>query len=305
MTFVTYRPADRRTRPQDHPCDLTRCTPTLASVLTSYTQAKCAHDFDRMNEHFDQSATVYADAVGGWVFRSNDEFRQNWATAVPEWPAAAMFYNTRAIGDDSGGIVFVVDTPQMLGREIRGIAVVDVAGGRFVRWVDYWDSRPLGPVDGAQAHSTPLPDDFGESTVTRTAPKAVDRVAQGLHAALTSGDHEAAAALFAVDGVFEDHSLRLAVRGREAIDRYLARAGTRLPYAAGAHLRHVVGGEQGGGYEWRTTGRPVLCGVTALDLDESGAITSLAAIWDTFALDDDAMTAMTALSVDPLTRFGD
>ncbi len=302
---MTYRPADRRTHPEDHPCDLTHCTPTLASVLTSYTEAKCAHDFDRMNEHFDQSATVYADAVGGWIFRSNEEFRQNWRTAVPEWPAPAMFYNTRAIGDDSGGIVFVVDTPPMLGCEIRGIAVVDVRGGRFVRWVDYWDSRPLGPVDGAQAHSMPVPGDFGESTVERTAPKAVDRVAQGLHTALTAGDHEAAASLFTVDGVFEDHSLRTAVHGREAINRYLARAGTRLPYTAGADLRHVVGGEQGGGYEWRTTGRPVLGGVTALDLDESGAITSLATIWDTFALDDDAMRAMTALSTDPLTRFGD
>ena len=36
-----------------------------------------------------------------------------------------------------------------------------------------------------------------------------------------------------------------------AIERYLSRDAGPVPYGKGAALAHVVGSDQGGGYEWR------------------------------------------------------
>lgn len=58
------------------------------------------------------------------------------------------------LGDAQGAVVFFTNTPQEFGHEIRGIAVVDIRNGKFVRWVDYWDGRHYG-VSATESLRTP------------------------------------------------------------------------------------------------------------------------------------------------------
>ena len=73
------------------------------------------------------------------------------------------------------------------------------------------------------------------------------------------------------DVVLEDMSLRTQVIGRIEAGRYLDRVLDDVPYGRASRLRHVVGGSDGGGFEW-TAGpaRRRLVGITALELDADG-----------------------------------
>ena len=90
------------------------------------------------------------------------------------------------------------------------------------------------------------------------------------------------------------------VLGRLAIQRYLTRALAKEPYGAGASLAHVVGSDQGGGYEWRAApGFPMRRGATALALDASGQITRLTVVYDSSLLSDADYRSMAQLSIEP------
>jgi hypothetical protein len=266
--------------------------------MQGYTQAKCDHDFAAMRQHLHPRKVTFGDAACGWVYRTPAQLEDAWGAQVPNWPTGALFYNTRVIGGDLGGVVFVVDTPEMMGTEIRGIAVVDLDGGRITRWIDYWDARPLGPERAAAVRAQPLPDDLGEHTVTPAVPTRIHTVSAALQDAFRMGNADHAGSLFALDAVLEDHTLRTSVRGQAAITAYLRRAGAKLPYGARATLRHAVGGDLGGGYEWRSD-TAVGVGVNAIELDASGAITCFAAMWNGAALDDDSLSSLAALAVEP------
>ena len=82
------------------------------------------------------------------------------------------------------------------------------------------------------------------------------RIAGELSTDFAPDDSEQAAQLFAPDAVLEDLTLHTAIVGRQSIAAYLARALPSLPYGQGAHVRHVVGGAAGGGYEWTNPGAP-------------------------------------------------
>lgn len=283
-----------------HPCDTAHCAPKIIPFFHSYFDAKTAHDFPRLNSHFDAEKTVYGDAVAGWTFRSNRELVDNWQDIALKWPKGAGFYPTRIIGDHSGAMIFVTDTPEMLGVEIKGIASVEMEGGLIVRWVDYWDSRPLRvhPEASRRTVRGEGPADFGESTVLVTDGNPCWRVCKELHAALAEGNAERAGKLFASDAAFEDMTLRIIIRGRAAIIRFLSRAVRELPYGPGATMIHSLGGAQGGGYEWRACDPDVDRGVTAVELDDRGAISYLAALWDASLLSDQALAIQTAHAFD-------
>lgn len=101
---------------------------------------------------------------------------------------------------------------------------------------------------------------------------------------------------------------RTVITGRAAIGRYLQRALAKLPYGPGSEVLHVLGSEQGGGYEWVTNSDAVPSGVTALQLDRVGdyahptarsyKITRLTTIWDGSLVDDAALRSLTALSLE-------
>ena len=295
MTIINPNAAEMTA---DHSCETAHCTTGFATLLQGYLQGKCDHDFPAMRRYLHPVTVTFGDAVGGWVHRTPAELDAAWGAQVPAWPVGARFYTTRVIGGDSGGAVFVVDTAEMIGTEVRGIAVVDLQDGAIARWIDYWDSRPLGPERAAAVRTGPLPDELGEHTLAPRKPGRIHAISAALHDALCAADADRAGALFTPDAVLADLTLHSSVRGRAAIIAYLHRALPSLPYGAGAVLRHAVGGDLGGAYEWRCDG-PAMVGVNALELDATGAISYFAAAWDGGLLDDVALVELAGLSIEP------
>jgi hypothetical protein len=63
-------------------------------------------------------------------------------------------------------------------------------------------------------------------------------------------------------------------------------------------LMHVVGSDQGGGFEWTNNGSSVKRGVVAIDLDCVGQIVRLVTTWDNGILSDSELQALVLLSIE-------
>ena len=280
--------------------DTSHASKRVVSFLSSFFTAKSRHDVDATMSHFNKEQTAYYDATLGWPANSYDEIKASFSKFMPTWPEGAKSYPTRIIGDSNSAMVLFTDTPELFGGEIRAIGSLDFKNGKITRWVDYWDSRNFGSAAAAKLRTPAdkFPQTLAEDTVDNHASDAVDTAARKLNDALAHNDAEAAAKLFSYDATFEDMTLRTTVQGQAAITRYLQRALPDLPYGPGTSVRHVVGSDQGGGYEWKADGKAVPRGATALELDKNGKITRLTAVWDGSLLSDEAMASLTALSID-------
>ena len=278
--------------------DTSHATAAAAAFFRSFFTAKTSKDIESTHAHFHPAKTVYFDATLGWALPANADVRKMWEQYMPQWPAGAKSYPTRILGDMTSAVVFVTDTPELFGGEIRTISVADLQDGKIVRLVDYWDGRGFGAelAGSLRVPADVYPHDLGASMVTsRQGPVAT--AAHELHAAFAAGDTSRAGEVFSYDAVFEDMALRAQLRGQAAIVRYLRRALPGLPYAR-ASVRHVAGAGQGGGYEWRAAGQPVAVGAAALELSLEGKITKFTVVWDGSVLDDRAITALAAAAVD-------
>jgi ketosteroid isomerase-like protein len=278
--------------------DTSHATAAAAAFFRSFFTAKTSRDIEATHAHFHPAKTAYFDATLGWALAANGDVRKMWEQYMPGWPAGAKSYPTQILGDMTSAVMFVTDTPELFGGEIRTISIADLEDGKIVRLVDYWDGRGFG-ADLAASLRVPAdayPHDLGASTVT-SRPGPIATAAADLTAALGAGDADRAGELFSYDAVFEDMALRTQLRGRAAIARYLRRALPGLPYAR-ASVRHVAGAGHGGGYEWRADGQPVAAGAAALQLSQDGKITKFTAVWDGSVLDDRAITALAADAVD-------
>ena len=62
----------------------------------------------------------------------------------------------------------------------------------------------------------------------------------------------------------------------------------QLPYGVGASLAHVVGSDQGGGFEWHAAPSvaPLQRGNTAIELDDHAGITRFTTIYDSYQFSD-------------------
>jgi ketosteroid isomerase-like protein len=279
--------------------DVSHATAEAAAFFRSYFTAKTSKDIDATHAHFHPDKTVYFDATLGWGWTTNADLRKVWEQYMPGWTAEAKSYPTRILGDMTSAIVFMTDTPELFGGEIRAIAVIDMEDGKIVRWVDYWDGRGFGNTDLARSMRVPedsYPHDLGANTVTDRRGNIAE-AAQKLHSAFAASDAHRAGELFAYDAQFEDMALRTQIRGQAAITRYLHRALPDLPYAQ-ASIRHIVGTDQAGGYEWHAQGHAVARGAAALELNQDGTITKFTVAWDGSLLDDQAVTTAAAHAVD-------
>jgi hypothetical protein len=106
--------------------------------------------------------------------------------------------------------------------------------------------------------------------------------------------------LFSFDAVHEDMAAHCRLRGQLQIQRYYTRALGSLPYGPGAALVHVEGSRQGGGYEWTAAplASPMRRGHTCVELDETGKISRLTAIYDSSLLSYSAYTALVGLAAE-------
>jgi hypothetical protein len=278
--------------------DISHASCLAVEIFQGYFTAKSLHDANLWLRFFHPTQVVYYDATLGIGWPSRSALEGQFTSMVQAWPENTTSYPLQILGNTASAVVQLVDTPGMFGPgEIRAISAVDFRDGKVTRQVDYWDGR-RNPAIASRSPDAQYPYDLGLNTVGETAASEMDRTARQLNAALAAGNAEAAAALFTYDALFEDTTLRTREEGQLAIGRYLQRALPQLPYGPGTTLRHVLGSAQGGGYEWQTDGRPVRNGITALELDGTGAITRLTTVWDASRMNDSAVQALAVLSVE-------
>ena len=80
--------------------------------------------------------------------------------------------------------------------------------------------------------------------------------------------------------------------GRIETVAYLGRALDLLPYGRASALRHAVGGAAGGGLEWTSADGQV--GITALEHDAEGLVTSITSTYDSRLLAPERWGALIA-----------
>ncbi|MFC4946554.1 hypothetical protein [Pseudonocardia sp. GCM10023141] len=271
-----------------------------AGVVAGFLLAKNAHDPHATHAYFHGDRCAFTDATLGIQFVGNAAVRTLWDQLLPPLPAGAHSRATRIVGGPSSFIVFVTNSPEMFGSEIRSVAVVDIEDDRVVRWVDYWDGRTMaaGRIDELRAPAGTFPTSFGEDLVGPRPRFAVDDAAHRLAEALSGGDSSAAASMMAPDAFLEDVTLRVALRGSAAVERFLARSLPDLPWGTGARLRHVTGEGGAGGFEW-IGDRAAPSGVACIQLDESGQITRLTTVWDGTQLNAETLSTLVVAATTP------
>jgi ketosteroid isomerase-like protein len=271
----------------------------IQRLFASFLAAKSAADVDGTMAFFDRSVT-YWDATAGFDFPDWAALKAVFAQYMPTWGPAAHSYETNLLGDDTGAALFFTNTPEEFGHEIRGISVVDIRDGRFIRWIDYWDGRHFGiaALEGFRSPPSTFPSDFGWSLPGENASSKLKRTVSELALSLGRGNYQDAARLFDENGVLEDLTLHTAVAGPQSIAGYLQRAVSTLPNGLGASVRHVVGGDTGGAYEWTNSGGPVPRGVSALQLNATGQIVRLSTIWDGSTVDASWLTQRMAETIE-------
>ncbi|MCJ1329516.1 hypothetical protein MMC10_006196 [Thelotrema lepadinum] len=277
--------------------DNSHASPEVAQFFEGYFTAKSLHNASQWLDFFNPDQINYLDATLGLDLPNRSAWEAEVNALVPSWPPGSTSYPLFVLGDINSAVVHSEDTPGLFGAELRILSAFDFRDGTVIRAVDYWDGRKNPVIDG-RAPLSQYPYDLAVSTVNETADPKMQEVADQLNTALSAGDVNATMALFSYDAVFEDWTLRTRQEGQLAIGRYLQRAVSRLPYGTHTTLRHVLGSAQGGGYEWRTNNRTVIDGITALELDDAGAITLLATVWDGSRMSDKNIKALSELALE-------
>lgn len=274
-------------------------TPEALDVFVPYFEAKSAYDVERTMSFYSPSRTSHNDATLGWTFESWDAIRGVLTEYMPKW-GDGISYATEILGDERSAVLFIYDSPELFGGEVRAISAVDLEDGRFTRFVDYWDSRHFGAATaaGMRAPLDAFPQTFGDETLPSNADSAISQLVDELSDALAASQAARATELFAADAVMEDMTLRTSLRGRRAIGGHLERALDRLPYGPGTNVRRILGNELGGGFEWVNLEHPVGRGVVALAMDPQGLISRFTTVWDGALLGPDALAGLTRLALD-------
>jgi hypothetical protein len=277
--------------------DTSHATREVAEIFRGFYTAKSEHNAAKLMTYFSKSNAYYIDASSGGIWPSwtvlNSFFSGFFATNPP---ADAISYPLRVVGDSRSALVEFEDVPELFGSELRILGSVTFdRHHKIIRWIDYWDGRSA-LIQNAITSSYPT--DFRDAE--QNADPEVVSVAQALQAAFAAGDAAAAVALFSFDAVHEDMAAHCRLRGQLQIQRYYTRALGALPYGPGAALVHVEGSRQGGGYEWTAAplASPMRRGHTCIELDETGKISRLTAIYDSSLLSYPAYTALVGLAAE-------
>ena len=278
--------------------DTTHASNKVVDRFKAFFNAKSSANVQGTMKFF-SSKSQYHDAILGWPLTSYDAIKAMFQEYMPKW-GNGRSYPTKIVGDEHSAMVFFTDTPELFGAEIRIMGSVTFSDdGKITRWVDYWDGNPW-PKELLEKNQVPpdqYPTDLGES-IKQNASKKIENISKQLNAALSQNNAEAAASLFAYDGVVEDMTLRTQIKGSAAIKRFFQRATASLPYGANAKIRYVVGGDQGGGYEWGNANSSVPRGSTAIELNKEGKITAMTVLWDGSLMNDDALNKLVVMTID-------
>jgi len=276
--------------------DTSHCTPEIAAIFRGILTAKSKHDAAGFMSCFSTANTVYIDACLGVAMTSWQALNNFFTPFFASLPTDAISYPLRIVGDARSAAIEFVDTPAFFGQELRALSTVTFDNHhKITRWIDYWDGRS-SRIQNTIASTYPT--DFNDSE--QNADPAVVQAAQALQAAFAAGDAAGAVALMSYDVVHEDLAAHTRVRGALQAQRYYTRALGQLPYGPGAALVHAEGSHQGGGYEWSAApgAAPMRRGHTCVELDETGKISRLTAIYDASLLSDAAYQSLVGLAAE-------
>lgn len=288
----------------DHPVDTRTADPELVEVISGYFRGRNARDLEGVMSYVSPELTTYIDVPLGWDNNSFDKLRDIYVQYMPTWPdtPTAVAYPIYITGNAQSALISFINTSEVFGAELRILSTIDIEDGKIVRWTDYWDGTGVdNSLYGLRVPADQYPQDFHEAEVTSRAAPKMAAASTALQRAFSAGDSEAAASLMTDDVIHEDLALRTQVLGRAAVTRYLSRVLDKSPYGQTSQLRHVVGGAQGGGFEW--VGAPasgVPAGITALELDQGGRITKVTTVYNSMLMDLAARTELVNASADPV-----
>jgi hypothetical protein len=260
----------------------------LHDVFEKFFDTKTAGDVDGTMAYFAPDMASYIDATLGWDFDSYAALKAVFERYMPTWAPPARSYASKVLAGEDSALVHMVDTPELFGGELRVLAAVDFVDGRIVRWVDYWDSSAYDSelYDRLRTPVGSFPRDLKDTQIATRAAGELVEAATALQRAFATADASAAAAAMHTDVVLVDMALRTQVIGRIETTRYLERVLRGVPYGRDSTLRHIVGGRRGGGFEWTAAAAADrLPGITALELDPAGLITSITSVYDARQLD--------------------
>ena len=275
--------------------DVSHASPGAAAQFRAFFAPKSAHDPKGLMDRFAKDGVLYIDVTSGGIWPTWDSLNAIFTNALPKIPPAGLSYPIRILGGEQSALVYFVDTPELFGRELRILGAVSFdKDGRVIRWMDYWDGRNAGAKNTiGPKYPTEFHDDVGNAT------GRIAEVAHRLQDAFAAGDAAAAAALFSPDATYEDMALHSELMGHLGIQRYLTRMLPKAPFGPGARLAHVVGSDQGGGYEWwANPAFPMRRGNTALALDGQGRIVRLTVDYDASLLPDTDYRALAQLALE-------
>jgi hypothetical protein len=277
-----------------------RSVAPLTPTFERFFDTKTACDVDGTMSYFSRDLATYTDATLGWALDSFDGLRSVFEQYMPAWGPPARSYFTGISSNEVSALVHMVDTPELFGGELRILAAVDFRDGHVVRWIDYWDGGTFDADLYAQLRTPEpqFPRDLKDAEVPTQASPRLASIATALQDAFARADTAPAFDLLHTDVVLDDMSLRAHLVGRIETVRYLERVLPDVPYGRASTLRHVVGGEAGGGFEW--TAGPAhdrLVGITALELDADGLVTRITSVYDSRQLESAAKQALVAASV--------
>jgi hypothetical protein len=275
-------------------------TPQVTSFFKSYFTAKSEHKPVPTTDHFSEAHLTYIDAALGWPFYNKKGMTEIFEQFMPKWPPTGLSYPTRISGDMHSAVVAFTDTPELFGGEIRILAAIDFKDGKIVRWIDYWDGRSFGAELAAKMRTPPdkFPTNFDYDVASEGASAKIKDVSQKLAAAFAAGDAAAAGALFSYDAIYLDRALRARILGKAAVGKYLGRVLATVPFGKGSKLMHVVGSDQGGGFEWTNEGSSVKRGIVAIDLNSAGEIERFDTTWDNSVMSDADLQALVLQSIE-------
>ena len=275
-------------------------TPQVTSFFKSYFTAKSEHKPVPTTDHFSEAHLTYIDAALGWPFYNKKGMTEIFEQFMPKWPPTGLSYPTRISGDMHSAVVAFTDTPELFGGEIRILAAIDFKDGKVVRWIDYWDGRSFGAELAEKMRTPPdkFPTNFDYDVASEGASAKIKDVSQKLAAAFAAGDAAAAGALFSYDAIYLDRALRARILGKAAVGKYLGRVLATVPFGKGSKLMHVVGSDQGGGFEWTNEGSSVKRGIVAIDLNSAGEIERFDTTWDNSVMSDADLQALVLQSIE-------
>lgn len=277
--------------------DTAAASPDLVNFLYAYFAAKTRANVDRTMSFFSHQLVTYTDATLGWDAPGWAILKAFFAQYMPNWPVTAKSYPTRILGDMNSAVVVFTDTKELFGGEIHGVGALDFEDGKVVRWVDYWDSRGWPNTFNLKKQTL---QSWHQNALRERASPQLREITARLTAALSAGDAKSAASLFSYDAVYEDVPCRTQIISRTMIENYFERALTRLPNGFGSGLRHTLGSDAGGGFEWiGASNSGIPGGVTVLTLDSSGSITRATTMYDGGRFSQASLQAMSALAIEP------